>query len=424
MPRNKDLGIQCSKACRVEFCSRHQTSNHSNRCGAWISTRFRRLVMALPMLAVTLSLGPATMRAQNFSVLYTFKGTSDGSVPDATLIRDPQGNLYGTTSGGWGTVFRLDPAGKLKVLHQFNRKDGQSPNAGVIRDAKGNLYGTAFEGGDYSYGIVFKLARSGKLTVLHSFAHGDGAYPRAPLIRDARGNLYGTTQEGGPEGCGTVFKVDSTGKETVLSDVCDFGGNTPFAGLVMDSKGNLYGTTDLGGSDRGTNCLETGCGTIFRLDTNGRGSQLYAFTDGPDGAFPLAGLIRDQKGNLLGTAWNGGDASCNYGVGCGVVFKLGRNGKETPIYQFTSPGAGQPVAPLIRDAAGNLFGTTSGGSSGWGAVFKVDKTGKETVLHAFTNGTDGGTPNGGLLFDEKGNLYGTASTGGRYSKGTVFRITP
>jgi uncharacterized repeat protein (TIGR03803 family) len=398
----------------------------SNPSWAWISTWFRRAVVALPMLAVTIVLGPATIRAQTFTVLYSFKGTRDGAVPYATLIRDPQGNLYGTTSGGWGSIFRLDPAGKLKVMHQFNGKDGQTPYAGVIRDAKGNLYGTAYTGGDYSYGTVFKLAKSGKLMVLHSFGGGDGAYPRAPLIRDERGNLYGTTQEGGTEGCGTVFKVDSTGKETVLSDLCDFGGDTPFAGLIMDSEGNLYGATALGGPHQGSNCIETGCGTIFRLDRNGRGSQLYAFTDGPDGANPLAGLVRDQKGNLFGTTWNGGDAGCNFGLGCGVVFKLSRNGKETPLYQFTSLGEGEPVAPLVRDAAGNFYGTASGNECGGscGIVFKVDKTGKETVLHTFTNGMDGAQPNGGLLLDQKGNLYGTASTGGMYGKGTVFKITP
>jgi uncharacterized repeat protein (TIGR03803 family) len=135
------------------------------------------------------------------------------------LLRDAAGNLYGTTyfggaNGGYGTVFRLNRKGKLTLLHSFaGMPDGQNPHAGVIRDSAGNFYGTTFYGGASGYGTVFKLNAAGRLTILHSFNDSpDGAHPIAGLILDTAGNLYGTTSDGGDlscgfSGCGTVFKL-------------------------------------------------------------------------------------------------------------------------------------------------------------------------------------------------------------------------
>lgn len=167
---------------------------------------------------------------------------------------------------------------------------------------------------------------------------------------------------------------------------------------------------------------------------------LYTFTGGTDGAWPLAGLVRDQAGNLYGTTDNGGALSCGEGIplGCGVVFKVNPAGQETVLHAFNggtdgaTPGLG---SGLFRDAAGtwdlagNFYGVTyAGGPSGYGTVFKVDWAGKETVLYAFTGGTDGGSPNGYLIRDAKGNLYGTAQFGGDLSQyggagaGVVFKL--
>ena len=79
----------------------------------------------------------------------------------------------------------------------------------------------------------------------------------------------------------------------------------------------------------------------------------------------------------------------------------------------------------VRDSAGNLYGTTAyGGTYGGGVVFKVDTTGAETVLYSFTGGADGANPYAGLLRDSAGNLYGTTTAGGAYGGGVVFKITP
>src|SRR5207248_3167096 len=141
----------------------------------------------------------------------------------------------------------------------------------------------------------------------------------------------------------------------------------------------------------------SGCGVVFKLDPTGKETVLYTFTGGTDGSNPVAGLRRDSAGNLYSTTQRGGDVNCNGGQGCGVVFKLDSTGRETVLYRFTGGTDGAfPAAGLIRDAAGNLFGTTQSGGNpscfsgnGCGVVFKLDPTGKETVLYTFTGGLDG-----------------------------------
>jgi uncharacterized repeat protein (TIGR03803 family) len=332
------------------------------------------------------------------TVLYSFTGGADGRYPGpGSLIWDAKGNLYGTTGGGGdmsachdqgcGVVFKVDSTGKETVLYSFTGgADGGSPEAGLIWDVKGNLYGTTSHGGGSSgcrgrgCGTVFKLNKNGEETVLYSFTGGaDGADPEAGLIWDVKGNLYGTTVSGGDmsachdQGCGVVFKVDSTGKETVLYTFTGGAdGANLFAGLIWDAKGNLYGTTDLGGDMSA--CLDQGCGVVFKVDSTGKETVLYTFTGGADGREPFAGLIwdaREAEGPLYGTTTDGGEMSgCPYG--CGTVFKVDSTGKETVLYSFTG-GAdeGYPQAGLIWDAKGNLYGTTTGGPSAFGTVFKL-----------------------------------------------------
>jgi uncharacterized repeat protein (TIGR03803 family) len=221
------------------------------------------------------------------TVLYSFcsaANCTDGSQPYAGLLQDAIGNLYGTTTSGGGssggTVFKLDSTGHETVLYNFcslvqgnNCADGGGPNAGLIQDAAGNLYGTTVGGGANTgcyggCGTVFKVDSTGHETVLYSFCSvntpvkcSDGNAPYAGLIEDAAGNLYGTTSLGGANlgnifgGGGTVYKVDKTGHYTVVYSLCSLGsctdGYDPRAGLIQDSAGNLYGTTDGGGAQNG-----------------------------------------------------------------------------------------------------------------------------------------------------------------------------
>jgi uncharacterized repeat protein (TIGR03803 family) len=406
------------------------------------SERIFAIFVAL-LLASVVAVQPA--QARKFKVLHTFHGR-DGAYPTGGLIVDTAGNFYGVTGEGGtsnrcphgcGTVFKLTRSGAETVLYSFTGKsgDGKYPAnlESLTRDAPGNIYGTTFEGGDPATcggsgcGIVFKLDEKGKETVLHTFGHGrDGLEPASGLVRDTADNLYGTTEAGGANNGGTVFKISKTGKYTVLYSFAFPGGSDgadPVGGLIRDSADNLYGTTFYGGGG-----CTFGCGTVFKLDSKGNETVLYRFTDGADGAFPLGRLLRDAAGNLYGTASGGGNFGCFDGEGCGVLFKLDMTNRETVLYTFTGGADGKyPYAGLVRDSLGNLYGTTlNGGNSGWGVAFKLDATGTETVSHNFSSGSDGAYPLG-LLGDAAGNLYGVSNSGGdlncgQIGCGTVFEI--
>ena len=415
--------------------------------------------------------------AQKESALYSFCAQTnciDGANPMAGLVFDQKGNVYGTTSSGGsgihgqlGAVFKLTTEGQYAVLYSFCEQngcsDGASPHAGLVFDQKGNLYGTTFSGGFtqcglFGCGVVFKLTPEGKYTVLYHFCtryrNGtctDGEYPAAGLVFDQKGNLYGTTVSGGTSGQGVVFKLTPRGKETVLYSFCALkssqndcaDGALPYAGLVLDPEGNLYGTTFSGGTNNSNSCYgyyEYGCGVVFKLTPKGKETVLYSFCPQypscTDGASPFAGLVLDQKGNLYGTTWLGGNNNpCATGSeGCGVVFKLTPEGKETVLYRFCTQDncvdGSSPLTALVLGAKGDLYGTTQlGGAPGGGVVFKLTPEGKETVLHGFcwqVNCADGQQPNAGLIFDQKGNLYGTTTYGGAgiYRGGVVFRLAP
>jgi len=183
--------------------------------------------------------------------------------------------------------------------------------------------------------------------------------------------------------------------------------------LVRDSAGNLYGTTLIGGIEGG------GSGTVFRLAPNGVETLLHVFDSAGDGAFPYGSLVRDAAGNIFGVTMQGGV------YGPGVVFKLDANSNETIIHSFGGSGdGGSPGGGLVRDRAGNLYGTTQyGASSYFGTVFKLDASGTETILHTFS-GKDGNGPAWCAVRDPKGNLYGATQYGGAYGGGVVYKVTP
>jgi uncharacterized repeat protein (TIGR03803 family) len=336
--------------------------------------------------------------------------------------------LYGTTIFGgrynYGTVFKIPTQGKETVLYSFKGGvDGAYPSGGVIADSKGNIYSTTTAGGDLSCnlptnppgcGTVFKLGPTGKETVLHSFTDSpDGAFPYV-VVRDSLGNLYGTTQGGGSSIDGTVYKLSSTGAETVLySFTGPPDGSGPGQGVLRDSSGNLYGTTVDGGANY--------WGTVWEVDSTGKETVLYNFTGGTDGGYPNGGLIRDASGNLYGTTNYGGTFADT-----GTLFELDGSGNETVLHSFGGVNDGKdPTAGLVRDSLGNMYGTTlTGGEYDWGAVYKLDTLGNETVLYSFTGSTDGAYAIGPLVLDSAGNLYGTTQQGGAYGWGTVFKLTP
>jgi uncharacterized repeat protein (TIGR03803 family) len=295
--------------------------------------------------------------------------------------------------------------------------DGQSPYAGVVRDSKGNLYGTTAYGGTFNQGTIYKISKHVR-TLLYSFrGQPDGANPLAGLLRDGAGNLYGATSRGGAYGGGTVFRLSETGKEIVLHSFAQSAtdGRDPVAAVIRDAKGNLYGTTVLGGPSNS--------GTVFKVDPAGNETVLYAFTGGnigTDGASPYGGLIRDAAGNLYGTTSYGGDFTW------GTVFKLDPAGNETILHSFAyGADGGNPMGTLAQDSAGNLYGTTQiGGAANSGTIFKVDPAGNESVLFSFTQQAQGADPQSSLVIDAAGNLYGNTGLSGTYDEGVVFKFDP
>jgi uncharacterized repeat protein (TIGR03803 family) len=314
----------------------------------------------------------------------------------------------------------------FKVLHTFHGPNGNGPAGVLIRDSAGNLYGTTEAGGTgkcgtFGCGTAFKLNNNGKQVWLHSFDISDGEEPSAGLLRDATGNLYGTTDYGGnttcTSGCGTVFKLDGDGKETVLYKFkAPPDGNTPQSLLARDKLGNVYGITQDGGKDSN--------GTIFKVNKNGKETVLHNFTGGSDGCLPVAGLIADSAGNLYGVTAQGGLGLCDRGYG--VVFKLDTANNLTVLHTFGFSDGAYPASVLLLDRAGNLYGTTDGGGSaecgfdGCGVVFELSPQSggswTESVLYEFcslSGCADGEGPfSGPLVRDLAGNIYGSTTFGG------------
>lgn len=223
---------------------------------------------------------------------------------------DAKGNLYGTTVAGGvpgdclydtngpgcGIVFKVDPTGAETVLYGFTgtNGDGAHPEAGLVRDSAGNLYGTTTNGGAFSFGSVFKVDSAGHETVLYSFTgtNGDGTAPLGGLIMDSTGKLYGTTSGGGqrsvacPNGCGTVFVLEPGGATTTTltsslnpsaygepvtftATVTAQGSGAPTGTVTFSENGMTLGTVTLNASGQAT----------FTTNSAAQGNPLQRGTD-------------------------------------------------------------------------------------------------------------------------------------------------
>ena len=385
--------------------------------------------VALTLFMTLAAASPAL--AQTVTVLCSFGEAGscpDGAIPAGNIVRDAEGNIYGTTDyggrSGNGVVYRLSPSGVEQVLHDFSGSiDGGTRPVGLTADNAGNLYGATTDGGSYSMGTVFKITPAGVYSVLHNFGAtaADGTYPVAVPILDAAGNLYGTTEYGGSGGYGTIYKLTPAGQLTILHT---FGfnrvdGNQPNSSLTLDSEGNLYGVTPYGGSTYG--------GTLFEVTASGSYSILYNFEYNGNGAsitpfFPFSNLTFDASGNLYGAS-QGGGATHN-----GTVYKASRGTDGTwtvqALFGFSSSLGYFPTSGVVFDQKGNMYGANYYGGTGYdGAVFEATADHEIIPLVGFDS-TDGNGPNGNLLLDSQGNLLGVAQYGGTGNAGVVYQITP
>ena len=403
------------------------------------------------------------------TTLHSFAAQGHGAAPQGGLISDAAGNLYGVSARGgaydYGTVFELVPnqggGWDQEILYTFKGgDDGIYPEGQLLFDAAGNLYGTTYWGGNVGgclyggCGTVFELKHNsnGSWTesILQNFRNGKlgGDFPFAGVIMDSAGNLYGTSWVGGANGGGIVFELspstDGTWTETILYGFTFGGGSTPWwpkGRIAFDGAGNIFGVLEYGG-----NGCSAECGAVYELSPASGGKWnltiLHNFAGPPsDGAFPVAGLIFDQAGNLYGVTSDGGTGTgtgCNYG--CGTVFKMTPTGNgqwtESILYNFQGTNDGEaPISELIFDAAGNLYSTTYDGGGlgtctdgGCGTAFELTPSGSqwnETLLWQFSGITDGASPSSGLLLTPSGQLFGETYSGSNAGQnGTVFSLTP
>jgi uncharacterized repeat protein (TIGR03803 family) len=422
------------------------------------------LLLTVPM-TVTYATAQSTPPQEKILVGFRTAG-QDGNLPSGGVIRDAAGNFYGVTQGGGpggnrgnGAVYEVSPAANggwtAKSLYVFHAgtQDGQDPLGGLVMDSAGNLFGTTSLGGTNlcsdgfdnptGCGTAFELSPSGSggwtEKIIYNFGQ-DAWSPGASMIIDAAGNLYGTTGRSGDLDSvgGTVFELQHNGDQWTRTTLHTFGqdegdGAGPTGPLVFDKAGNLYGATVVGGNAGGG-------GVVFRLSNTGSGwaeDILFNFvptsTLPSGGSQPNGGLIFDSAGNLYGTTNAGG---IRLAQGCGVVFQLTPTSSgtwnENVLHQIlcNQNGVANPLAGMVIDSAGRLFGTTGfGGSSITGTVFELKPLANGawaySVMYTFQGSPkDGQEPNASLLLDSKGNLYGTTEFGGPSGFGTLFEIRP
>lgn len=350
----------------------------------------------------------------------------DGSMPNqAGLVVDTAGNLYGTTSNGGandgGVFFKLSQPGTnrnwvLTVLYDFCSRnsactDGGAPNGpltyegqaqGAPYDGVSPLYGTAFVLGSHRGGTVFSLTPGARGSwheaVLFSFC-GHNAYPLCPdgkqptaVTLDGQGNLVGVAGGGpGADDAGVLFRLspvegEKAWSETVLHRFCSQAncadGTTPIGAPLLDQSGNMFGVTVLGGN---TQCNGAGCGVLYKMTPEGDFSVLYDFcslANCADGWAPTGTPIMDPNGVLFGTTSLGGAHHTDVlNAGGGTVFSFS-GAALTTLYSFCAKSDcadGEfPIAGLVMDGAGNLYGPTQlGGSTGAGVVFQLQSPGSE-----------------------------------------------
>jgi uncharacterized repeat protein (TIGR03803 family) len=422
----------------------------------------------LLVLGLLLALHVKSAGAAEYKILHQFcadqKTCRDGFDLSAPLVRDPQGNLYGTANGGgafgFGTVFRLSPTrnGKWKfdVLHDFCSKpacmDGFAPQAPVIVDRQGNLYGVAAanSGSEEGDGVVYRLRPNGKhwdFEVLYEFCPGDvcdGAFPQAGLAYvgqstgasyDGVSPLFGVAGAGGANGDGVAFMLVPKNGKWKHTDIYSFcaeancaDGGGPDQPLVVQDALHLVGVAGVGGTG--------GSGVVFRLTsddgTTWSESVVHAFCSlehCADGAGFPSSLATDAAGNLYGTTPTGG--KCDRFFACGTIYRIAPDGTETVLFDFckrvggckvgSDPGAGVTVGP-----DGKLYGTTvAGGTRGVGAIFAFDGS-KMELLHSFCDmGCEfGGNSRSPMIIDPRGRLYGVTPQGDTSGGGVVYELVP
>ena len=323
-------------------------------------------------------------------LLHSFAGgAADGAEPLPALIRGRDGDLYGVTASGGrcersdatdraagcGTLFRVAADGSERPVHSFNGLI--EPIGGLIQAKDGSFLGL---GPDQ----IYRIGPDGSETVVHFFGGGktDGSDPSGLLEADNT-ILYGTTRSGGAFNRGTVFELTESGDERLIHSFRGGAdGDFPSAPPIQGRDGALYGTTTYGGvtANMSTVC-DRGCGTVFRITLEGKETVLHAFRGGVlDGVHPTSSLAQSSDGVLYGTTSGGGSDT---GIGPGTLFAIAPDGQLRLFYAFRDESEGVFPSALTQAADGGYYGTAGGGRFGQGVVFELSASGKVSLLYVF-----------------------------------------
>lgn len=378
--------------------------------GKWKSATLMAVLCAISWL-------PAS--AQVFTKLVDFSPSVDPEPYEMQLVQDRSGNLWGTSTAYFGTVFSMTTSGELTTIHGFGAYD-LSVSGGVL-GTDGNFYGITQFDGSNGLGNVYKVTPDGTYTDLHDFDFTTGQYPVGLLVQGPDGYFYGTTESGGSSancayyGCGVVYKISEAGDLNVVYNFDGFHGETPFGGLMLASDGKFYGTTlsGIGGA---------GVGVVFSLTPSGEITVIHEFTGGTGGATPWATVVEGPDGNFYGTTAAGGINEA------GIAYKVTPTGTFTNLHSFDFlADGGNPFSALTLGTDGNFYGTTwaNGNASNCtppcGTIYQVTSGGVFTLLHTFV-GSDGSGLQVPVTQHTNGTFYGTASFGGANGQGTAYSL--
>jgi len=351
--------------------------------------------------------------------------------PMGPLVLAGDGNYYGTSSdggkSGFGTVFRVTPAGVRTTVVDFTgitgSRPGSAPVTGLTLAADGSLFGTTSSGGTDDFGTLFKVTTGGVFTPLVSFTGisgvAKGSAPSGEMLLHSDGNFYGTTSGGGASEFGTIFKLTPAGVLTTLAQFTGTGGSVrganPVGRLATNASGVLFGVAQSGGASN--------FGTAFKITTTGTYTLLTQFTGtggNTRGTAPIGPLVLGADSNFYGVTESGGLNDL------GTFFRITQAGGHARLYDFDGLNGSFPGTGLMLGSDGLFYGSTaSDGTSNAGLIFNITTAGSIGVITHLT-GADGaakgGECRGPLITGADGALYGTASTGGVGNNGTVFRI--
>ena len=370
------------------------------------------------LLLLLASIGTAA-RDDEFRILYTFdedpaRAAVEGVRTSGPLLQRRDGSFLGATRAGGkhgaGTLFTIDTAGKIRVLHSF--ATGTHPIGALIETEDGRVYGVTSADGPGA--IVYARGVDDRVTSVATFdRYAAGGDPVAGLTEVNDGSFYGVAGSGGD--AGSVFRTSPKGDITVVHAFRNNGteGAGPAGPLIEFADGSFYCAMAAGGTH--------GAGAIVRISTEGEVDVLHAFDPRTEGGTPTGGLVLGPNGSFFGVL-----AASAKPYASGAIYRVSASGDFAIVHDFTGADGARPIGELTSINAGTVPGngwlvgvTRAGGMYGGGTLYRLDtKRGSVAVLHAFGDRDDASSPVAGVIQAADGAVYGTTDGGA----GAIYRL--